>query len=96
MFINHFIKCFHCCKTIDLSLGNFHKRLFFYDSVLSSFTPYSAASPTPDDDVFKHLATVYSFNHLTMHLGHPCPDGSSTGFANGTTNGAQWYPLTGV
>ncbi len=70
--------------------------MFFYDSVLSSFTPYSAASPTPDDDVFKHLATVYSFNHLTMHLGHPCPDGSSTGFANGTTNGAQWYPLTGV
>ncbi|CAG2114641.1 unnamed protein product, partial [Medioppia subpectinata] len=62
---------------------------------LSQFTLHSSESRTPDNDVFKHLASVYSLNHLTMHLGHPCPDGSNTGFVNGTTNGAQWYPLTG-
>ncbi|KAF7489398.1 Carboxypeptidase M [Sarcoptes scabiei] len=52
-------------------------------------------SLTPDNDVFKHLAEVYSFNHETMHLGKPCPDGSIEGFVNGTTNGAQWYPFSG-
>nr|XP_046909293.1 carboxypeptidase M-like [Dermatophagoides farinae] len=52
-------------------------------------------SLTPDNDVFKHLAEVYSFNHLTMHQGKPCPDGSIDSFPNGTTNGAKWYPFSG-
>lgn len=51
-------------------------------------------SPTPDDDVFKHLAAVYSFNHKTMHLGQACPN-DKEGFVNGTTNGAEWYLLEG-
>lgn len=61
---------------------------------MSVFHSYSPESPTPDDDVFKHLAETYSFNHLTMHMGMPCRDGTP-GFKNGTTNGAAWYPLTG-
>lgn len=55
---------------------------------------YSAPSLSPDDDVLKHLASTFSFNHGTMHLGLPCKSGAVT-FTNGTTNGAQWYPLTG-
>lgn len=54
----------------------------------------SNRSPTPDDDVFKHLAQVYSFNHKTMHLGEPC-ENDLKGFPNGTTNGAEWYLLEG-
>lgn len=51
-------------------------------------------SLSPDDDVFKHLAKVYSFNHKTMHKGEPCPD-ELTGFEQGITNGAEWYLLQG-
>lgn len=51
-------------------------------------------SPSPDDDVFRHLAEVYSFNHKTMHLGDACPE-DERGFSNGTTNGAEWYLLSG-
>lgn len=51
-------------------------------------------SATPDDDVFRHLAEVYSFNHETMHLGAACPN-DREGFRNGTTNGAEWYLLEG-
>ncbi|XP_068085005.1 carboxypeptidase D [Anabrus simplex] len=54
----------------------------------------STPSPTPDDDVFKHLATVYSFTHPTMHKGQECP-GQKTKFKDGITNGAAWYSLTG-
>lgn len=54
----------------------------------------SQRSTTPDDDVFKHLAEVYSFNHKTMHLGEACPE-DQKGFPNGTTNGAEWYVLEG-
>lgn len=56
--------------------------------------PGSHHSPTPDDDVFKHLAQVYSFSHETMYHGMPCPT-DAKGFPNGTTNGAQWYLLEG-
>ena len=51
-------------------------------------------SLTPDDDTFKHLATMYSFNHRTMHSAGPCFLGDSV-FPNGTTNGAAWYYLAG-
>merc|ERR1712020_257041 len=37
-----------------------------FSSVLSS------PSLTPDDDVFKHLASTYSLNHARMYLGEPC------------------------
>lgn len=62
------------------------------NSVYSSSSHYSQ---TPDDDLFRHLAQTYSFAHGSMFAGKPCPDGSP-GFPNGTTNGAQWYPLAGL
>ncbi|GIY16118.1 carboxypeptidase M [Caerostris darwini] len=66
-----------------------------YDNEANNmFTTFSSPSLTPDDDVFRYLASVFSFNHENMHLGIPCRDGTP-GFANGTTNGAAWYPLTG-
>lgn len=52
------------------------------------------SSPTPDDDVFKHLAEVYSFNHKTMYMGEACSN-DEKGFTNGTVNGAEWYLLEG-
>lgn len=52
------------------------------------------ASLTPDDDTFKHLATMYSFNHRKMHSAGACFPGDSI-FPNGTTNGAAWYYLAG-
>ncbi|XP_045896662.1 carboxypeptidase M [Micropterus dolomieu] len=51
------------------------------------------ASITPDEDVFVHLAKVYSYNHASMHLGDSCNDGRP--FIDGITNGYQWYPLEG-
>ncbi|KAH6948601.1 hypothetical protein HPB50_025222 [Hyalomma asiaticum] len=52
------------------------------------------ASLAPDDDVLRHLANVYSFNHPRMHLGEPCST-NGLGFENGTTNGAAWYAFEG-
>lgn len=51
-------------------------------------------SPTPDDDTFRHLATIYSFNHRKMATAGPCAPGEEV-FPNGTTNGAAWYYLAG-
>lgn len=51
------------------------------------------ASVAPDDDVFIHLAKVYSHSHGSMHRGDGCDDGGS--FVEGITNGYQWYPLAG-
>ena len=62
------------------------------NSILSSVL--STPSLTPDDDVFKHLAGSYSFNHGRMFAGEACKVGAPN-FENGTTNGAAWYPLTG-
>lgn len=60
----------------------------------------STPSLTPDDDVFKHLALTYSTNHPTMNQGCEVCQGMACKiqkpkFYNGTTNGAEWYPLTG-
>lgn len=51
------------------------------------------ASISPDNDVFIHLAKVYSHNHGSMHHGDRCAD--SRPFLDGITNGYQWYPLAG-
>lgn len=56
--------------------------------------PISKYSRAPDDDVFIHLAKAYSFNHATMYSGPACD--SSDRFTDGITNGAEWYPATGV
>ncbi|XP_045474110.1 carboxypeptidase D-like isoform X2 [Harmonia axyridis] len=55
--------------------------------------PINPPSLTPDDDVFRHLATVYANNHLTMHKGVICDNGKK--FKGGITNGAAWYPFSG-
>ncbi len=60
-------------------------------------------TPTPDDDVFTHLALVYSQAHSFMHHGDPCiwPLNDTYDyediytFDDGITNGAEWYPLEG-
>jgi len=44
-------------------------------------------TPSPDDSVFKVLATTYSNSHRTMH--------DSREFHGGITNGAEWYVLFG-
>ncbi len=44
-------------------------------------------SASPDDQVFKLMATTYSYNHRKMHL--------SREFNQGITNGADWYVLYG-
>ena len=50
-------------------------------------------SATPDDALFKHLAQVYSNNHLTMHKNVAKNCGDS--FPGGITNGAHWYDVPG-
>ena len=45
------------------------------NSIFSSVL--STPSLTPDDDVFKHLAGAYSFNHGRMFAGEPCKVGPS-------------------
>ncbi|XP_077508420.1 carboxypeptidase M-like [Amblyomma americanum] len=52
-------------------------------------------SLTPDDDVFRHLASVYSSNHANMQLGKACPPEGMPSFPNGATNGAAWYDFSG-
>jgi len=47
---------------------------------------------TPDHDFFKHLATVYADNHLSMKNHSHC---TRWYFKDGITNGAEWYPLVG-
>jgi carboxypeptidase D len=50
------------------------------------------ASPTPDNPVFRHLATVYATKHMTMSKGDPtCQEH----FPGGITNGAKWYDVPG-
>ncbi|XP_039996431.1 carboxypeptidase M [Xiphias gladius] len=64
-----------------------------YDNSNGGGELVGGASVTPDDDVFVHLAKVYSHSHASMHRGDRCDD--STSFLEGITNGYQWYPLTG-
>ncbi|XP_077533245.1 carboxypeptidase D-like isoform X2 [Haemaphysalis longicornis] len=66
----------------------------FDNSPNAVFHTYNKPSVTPDDDVFQHIASVYSFNHANMYLGAPCSSDRQA-FPNGTTNGAAWYPLAG-
>lgn len=57
-------------------------------------------SPTPDEDLFKHLSRVYSENHLSMSDGKTCYDMCEDGqqnetFKDGVINGAEWYAYYG-
>lgn len=62
-------------------------------SVCPGSEQVGGASISPDNDVFIHLAKVYSFNHASMRRGDRCTDGRP--FQDGITNGYQWYPLSG-
>ncbi|XP_035468397.2 carboxypeptidase M [Scophthalmus maximus] len=64
-----------------------------YDNSNGGSEQVGGASVAPDDDVFIHLAKVYSHSHGSMHRGDGCDDGGS--FVEGITNGYQWYPLAG-
>ncbi|KAG7231972.1 hypothetical protein INR49_010040 [Caranx melampygus] len=64
-----------------------------YDNSNSGSELVGGASITPDNDVFIHLAKVYSHNHASMHRGERCDD--TAAFLDGITNGYQWYPLIG-
>ncbi|XP_051247717.1 carboxypeptidase M [Dicentrarchus labrax] len=64
-----------------------------YDNSNGGRELVGGASVSPDDDVFIHLAKVYSHNHATMHKGDSCAD--SRPFLDGITNGYLWYPLIG-
>eukprot|EP00795_Rhopilema_esculentum_P015189 gene15189-6385_t len=61
-----------------------------------TLTGQEALNPTPDNDLFKHLAIVYSEAHPIMSVGKACPDNEiQQPFRNGITNGAQWYNVKG-
>ncbi|MEQ2173078.1 hypothetical protein GOODEAATRI_027961, partial [Goodea atripinnis] len=64
-----------------------------YTVGFTGFDLMGVASITPDDDVFVHLAKVYSYNHASMKQGNLCED--SGPFRDGITNGYHWYPLEG-
>jgi len=54
-------------------------------------------SPTPDNDVFQHLASTYSFAHPSIHLqndfcGHYFHENTVN---DGVINGADWYATNG-
>lgn len=53
-------------------------------------------SRSPDDSVFRHLATVYANHHKTMRSTSvsACP-GSENELIGGTVNGAKWYQVSG-
>ena len=53
---------------------------------------------SPDDDVFRFLAKTYAKAHPRMHLKqeNTCGPNNDGGFADGITNGADWYPVTGI
>lgn len=52
-------------------------------------------NPTTDNDLFVHLAHLYSDAHRKMHLARPCKDLPNEKFPGGITNGAKWYVLAG-
>ncbi|XP_072180694.1 carboxypeptidase M-like [Diadema setosum] len=55
----------------------------------------SVYSPSPDDDIFRFLATMYSYNHRTMHIPSENSCGNEGQFEDGITNGADWYLVAG-
>lgn len=69
-----------------------------YDDSAKDFQPNhdpkTIPNFTPDNEMFQHLARVYSNAHATMHLSPKCPMFKET-FPEGITNGAAWYSVTG-
>ncbi|XP_072318667.1 carboxypeptidase D isoform X1 [Eucyclogobius newberryi] len=64
-----------------------------FDNNKDMVTQYS---PCPDDDMFQRLSKAYSQENPLMHSGHPCQDQyKDEYFADGITNGANWYNVPG-
>ncbi|XP_034765116.2 carboxypeptidase M-like isoform X1 [Acipenser ruthenus] len=59
-----------------------------YDNNMSGKSRYTKS---PDDDVFRYLASIYSINHRRMFKGNLC----KMSFPGGVVNGASWYTLIG-
>lgn len=90
-----------------LTLSNILKLISFSSTVanypfddsqkdfLSNSDPRTVKNPTEENDIFSHLARVYSSSHRKMYLGKPCPTFLRESFSEGITNGADWYPVTG-
>ena len=58
----------------------------------------SSYSKSPDDDVFRFLASTYARAHPTMHLDDApweCTEIPADHFKGGITNGANWYNVAG-
>ncbi|XP_070570379.1 carboxypeptidase D-like [Ptychodera flava] len=93
--------------------GTFHGGALVASYPYDNLTPEDKAeddaqySLSPDDDVFIHLARVYSLQHGNMYniTVNKCTDVYDydyysydyefAGFEDGITNGADWYTLTG-
>ena len=57
---------------------------------------YRGKSKTPDDELFRHLAFVYSSSHSFMSDGSKANQcAGDKAFPDGITNGADWYPVPG-
>ncbi|CAG9862374.1 unnamed protein product [Phyllotreta striolata] len=65
--------------------GSFVVAIYPYCNKNETFT----VNPTPDDDVFQHLARTYAKNHVNMYKGESCPN-SKKKFVDGIVNGASW------
>ena len=66
-----------------------------YDDSALGDTTYSSS---PDDDVFRSLASTYANAHPQMHLDNPpweCTEIPADHFKGGITNGANWYNVAG-
>ncbi|MGH0169180.1 UNVERIFIED_CONTAM: hypothetical protein FKN15_056392 [Acipenser sinensis] len=93
----------HCYElTIEVSCCKYPsaERLQFYwaenKKALIQFITHvhlgkSSYTKSPDDDVFRYLASIYSINHRRMFKGNLC----KMSFPGGVVNGASWYTLIG-
>ncbi|XP_067866654.1 carboxypeptidase D-like [Heterodontus francisci] len=62
-----------------------------YDNRKPGMSPNATYSMAPDDDILRHISTIYSTTHANMFTGHHC---DST-FPGGIINGAEWYTVKG-
>lgn len=65
-------------------------------SLLATY-PYSRpVQPVENEDTLKYLASVYSNNHPTMHLGRPgCPNSQVENIPGGVLRAAEWHSHMG-
>lgn len=90
----HMLETLHTAATCPLYALFFeHQPHFMQGAIVANYpwdgstNPNTSYSASPDDAVFRHLASVYANAHLDMH--------KSQEFPGGITNGAHWYPLSG-